>query len=151
MTGSAYEKQWTEANGDAIVVEAGGSPFDAVMLFPHKFEITKVVFTLVSGSNGGFTVDLYNLPVYGGDTDDDGDGSLDSLVPVGDPDLALVMPRLTAAGGTAKAYATAGPWPFVNKEGSITVPKKRIFARITIASQSGENVFEAAIAGFNVS
>lgn len=147
MSGAPYEKQWTEANGDALVAPAGGSPHFFVMDFPHKFDITKVVFTLVSGSNGGFVVELFNLPVDGGVIDPT-DGS-ESLAPFGDENLALVMPAITSAAGVASTFAENGPWPFNNKEGTITVPKKRIFARITITNQSGENVFEAAIAGYN--
>jgi hypothetical protein len=149
MTQSVYEKQWTEANGNELVIADGDSPKTFVLDFPHKFELTKIVCKLVGGSNNGFDLELFNLPPDGVFVDD-GEGGSESLPPVGDEDLALVLPLQSDTAGLISVFATGVPWPFTNKEGSLTVPKKRIFARITVDTQANDNTYELALGGYNV-
>lgn len=150
MAKSVYEKQWTETNGNALVVLNGEAPKTFVLDFPHKFEITKLVCKLVDGANTDFDVELFNLPPDGVYIDD-GEGGSESLLPVGDEELARVLPLQADGGdGLVSVFATNVPWPFMNKEGTLTVPKKRIFVRIAINTPTGDNTFELAIGGYNV-
>jgi hypothetical protein len=82
---------------------------------------------------------------------DDGEGGSESLFPVGDEELARGLPlQSDSCSGLVSVFATGIAWPFQNQEGTLTVPKKRIFVRIAINTPTGDNTFELAIGGYNV-
>lgn len=150
MSSNVYEKQWTEAGGDALDLPDGVGMRTFALPFPATFEITKLICQLVQGTNSGFTLEIFNVPTadfvedYGSDSSSVSEGTSAA------DELARVVPVQTAVDGLISVFNTGTPWSFRNMEGSLTVPGKRIFVRVTADGQVGDNIFELAIGGYKV-
>ena len=147
MTVKVYEKQWTQSAGSELVVPSGVTDLYFLLDFPHEFQFNKIMAHNVGGALSGFDIGLYNQLPAGANGVIDITNDSESLTGGGSEPLARVTPGFVAA-GSPLVVAQFGSWYFRNVEGTHSVPTKRVFARFfNLAGQTGDSVFELALAG----
>jgi hypothetical protein len=117
--------------------------------FPHEFLIQRVLFQQVTGTDRTGKFNIYDAPPC---TLADVGGESVSFIADPNPAIHKVIPEQSYSGGTVtELFATdagGAGWPFANREGSFTVPVKRLFLEITTTGGGGDAAtFDLVIAG----
>ena len=126
-------KAVTEGVGAAIVLKTGDTSIVTSIDFPHEAEIKKLVVVQTNGTTTAFSVDLFNNK---------------TLIGTASEAVAKVLATLASSSKVAEVFTANSGYPFRNTEGTQSVPVRKIYLRIAIASAAGNDLtFEAAIAG----
>jgi hypothetical protein len=150
MPRKIYTREFSVHKGNALVLDDTNNTRCFALAFPPEFNITRVILQQVGGTNRGGNFALYDAspcPEVTGE-----DGSSESLGAVPNPDLHRVIPIQTfSAGNAAELFAASegGPgWQFANREGTFTVPVKKIYLEIeTTSGGTDEATFDFVISG----
>ncbi len=139
----------------------GGKSICVPIIWPHRSIITKVIVEQMEGTQGAFTVELYNHALScEGDSisesfgPDEGEGPLP-------PRMFKVGPTMNGASGFMEYWSDLAPGagaglPFFNQDGrdEEVVPRARpknlIYVKIA-PSGSGDKEFAVVIGGFKAS
>jgi len=141
-----YKREFSVSEGNEFILPAGEGSTCFEIGFPQEGKITRLIVKQADAdaSKTDFTVDLLDRQVC----DVTGESEL-SLEAADDMtvDLAKIFPTeaATTAGG-AYEYRSAEGMSYRNREGTFTVPVRKVYLQMSVATKTATSRWEVAIA-----
>jgi hypothetical protein len=110
--------------------------------FPPAALITRVVFQQSAGGEVGFTFNLYDSHVC---YTVHNEGSESETLSGCDPAMYRVIPTQTGGAGDIVELFDVS-YAYQNRDGSLSVPERKIYAQITVDDESGDTEWDLVIA-----
>lgn len=133
---AVYERDWE------LTAEGGQDNF-YTLDFPHRGDIVRLIAKQVGGEAQGYSLDLYSsqeiLPEVQSESSS-GAGN-----PPIDPDLFEIIPTQSVGVGGTKVELKGVEYGYCNRDGTPSVPEKKIYLRITPGG-TGTKVFQLVLA-----
>jgi hypothetical protein len=156
-----YKRELTEANGTQLVLPAGLLSKCWDIGFPPEGRITRLIVRQSAGASSALTVNLFDSDVCHGYHISDGHyeagyGASSSSLPsssspglVQDAAFARIIPEQSVLAGATlelrEGKTDGGPWSYRNREGTFTVPVRKVYLNIVVDENAAGMEFECAI------
>lgn len=141
-----YQRKFVESEGTQLILPAGETNQCWEIGFPPAGEITRLIVRQSAGASAALTVNLYDTGVC-----DIGSGesvSIESADPM-TKELAKIIPTQSVTAGNTlelrQGTDNGGPWSYRNREGTYTVPVRKLYLGISVAANAAGMEFEVAI------